>query len=255
MPSNPDGFYPDKHSQRSQRSNRERRSQVEAIPVLDAAEQVTVSISMLREHYDSIMRIVRANGCEPDEGMLLVLMSGLGYMDASLQIEGINRADEVVEAARRAENLVQDLAQYHSMYAVMKYKAFKMYKINQTLEFNVAGLRATERMWEQWAERMRREQADLRAEVLRLRSVMSEFTVSTPNVDGSLPSEHRLDEVLALLIPTLQKPLILPQPGEGEKMPPPAGTVEILEQALGEGNTTDAGTNMPWWRRLFRRMG
>jgi hypothetical protein len=91
------------------------------------------------------------------------------------------------------------------MYAVMKFKAFKMYKLNQTLEFNVAGLRATERMWEEWAERMRREQTELRTELLRLRSVMSEFDVRTRTDDGGT-EVRKFDEVLPFIVPALQHP-------------------------------------------------
>lgn len=181
------------------------RPRVEPIPVLDAAEQVTVQIDLLREQYEAIRRLSQANGWKEQEGLLTVLMAGVGYLDASLQVEGINRSEDEGELARRVDSLVQDLASYHSMYAVMKFKAFKMYKLNQTLEFNVSGLRATERMWEEWAERMRREQTELRTEVLRLRSVMSEFDVRTRTDDGG-SEVRRFDEVLPFIVPALQHP-------------------------------------------------
>ena len=187
----------------SSKPARPARPRVEPIPVLDAAEQVTVQIDLLREQYEAIRRLSQANGWKEQEGLLTVLMSGVGYLDANLQVEGINRSDDDGELARRVDSLVQDLASYHSMYAVMKFKAFKMYKLNQTLEFNVAGLRATERMWEEWAERMRREQAELRAEVLRLRSVMSEFDVRTRTDDGG-SEVRKFDEVLPFIVPALQ---------------------------------------------------
>jgi hypothetical protein len=122
-----------------------------------------------------------------------------------LQVEQINRSQDAGELASRVDSLVQDLASYHSMYAVMKFKAFKMYKLNQTLEFNVAGLRATERMWEEWAERMRKEQSELRTEVLRLRSVMSEFDVRTRTNDGGT-EVRKFEEVLPFIIPAMQHP-------------------------------------------------
>ncbi|HVG00662.1 MAG TPA: hypothetical protein VND68_12555 [Chloroflexia bacterium] len=189
----------------SSKPARPARPRVEPIPVLDAAEQVTVQIDLLREQYESIRRLSQANGWKEQEGLLTVLMSGVGYLDATLQVEGINRSEDEGELARRVDSLVQDLASYHSMYAVMKFKAFKMYKLNQTLEFNVAGLRATERMWEEWAERMRREQTELRTEVLRLRSVMSEFDVRTRTGDGG-SEVRKFDEVLPFIVPALQHP-------------------------------------------------
>ena len=181
-----------------------RRPRVEPIPVLDAAEQVTVSIDLLREHYQSIQQLCRANEWDEQEGLLTMLMAGMGYLDATLQVEQINRSEDRTEVAERVDHLVQDLASYHSMYAVMKFKAFKMYKLNQTLEFNVAGLRATERMWEEWAERMRKEQSELRTEVLRLRSVMSEFDVRTRTDDGGT-EVRKFEDVLPFIVPAMQQ--------------------------------------------------
>lgn len=189
----------------SSRPARPARPRVEPVPVLDAAEQVTVQIDLLREHYDSIMRICRENEWKEQEGLLTVIMSGLGYLDSTLQLESINRSEDAGELVQRVDSLVQDLASYHSMYAVMKFKAFKMYKLSQTLEFNVAGLRATERMWEEWAERMRKEQAELRTEVLRLRAVMSEFDVRTRTEDGGT-EVRKFEEVLPFILPALQQP-------------------------------------------------
>lgn len=199
----------------SSKPARPSRPRVEPIPVLDAAEQVTVQVDLLREHYDAIRKLCQANGWTEQEGLLTVLLSGIGYLDATLQLESINRSDDSSELARRVDSLVQDLASYHSMYAVMKFKAFKMYKVNQTLEFNVAGLRATERMWEEWAERMRKEQADLRTEVLRLRAAMSEFDVRTRTSDGST-EVRKFDEVLPFIVPALQQPSA---PGEHSRAP------------------------------------
>ncbi len=189
----------------SSRPAKPARPRVEPVPVLDAAEQVTVQIDLLREHYDSIMRICQENGWKEQEGLLTVLMSGLGYLNSTLQVERINRSEDASELVQRVDSLVQDLASYHSMYAVMKFKAFKMYKLSQTLEFNVAGLRATERMWEEWAERMRKEQAELRTEVLRLRSVMSEFEVTTRTSNGGT-EVRKFEEVLPFILPAMQQP-------------------------------------------------
>lgn len=253
MPDKRDGHYLDDSSgENLSYSHDAGRSRVEPVPVLDEAEQVTVTINLLREQYDAIERLARSKGWEEQYGLLMVLMSGLGYLDASLQIERINRAIGERAAGERVDSLVQDLASYHSMYAVMKYKAFKMYKINQTLEFNVAGLRATERMWEEWAERMRREQADLRAEVLRLRSVMSEFTVSTLDADGTTPQEHRLAEVLPFFIPALQKASSLPEPADWEHKPQSARVDEPGATPV-EQPEKEIERRISWWGRLFRR--
>ena len=160
------------------------RSVVDPVPVLDAAESIRVEVDILKESYERILDLLQKEELDHDEGLRTVLLSGLGYMDATLQLGNINRAvaggDE--QEAQRIEGLVQDLASYHSMYSVLKYKTFKLYKLSQKLELNVAGLRAAEEMWAEWAERMRRERAEMQAEIIKLRALISEF-----NIDVTLP--------------------------------------------------------------------
>jgi hypothetical protein len=151
---------------------------LESIPALDEADSVTLQIEILKETYEEILQAVANNEWEHDEGLRTVLLTGLGYLDGKLRLEQIEASRGLgAQADERVNRLANDLAAYHSMYSVMKYKAFKLYKVNQVQEFNISGLRATERMWEGWADRMRRQHADLQAEVLRLRALMSEFKI------------------------------------------------------------------------------
>jgi len=154
-----------------------RPRRVEKIPVLDEADSATVQIDLLKEHYQELLTVIEANEWAEDEGFRTVLLSGLGYLSAKAKLDEVNRlaTSGDPEAAKKMETMVKELAAYHSMYSVMKFKAFKLYKVNQVLEFNVSGLRATERMWEGWADRMRRQHAEQQSELLRLRSLMSEF--------------------------------------------------------------------------------
>src|SRR5688572_3540645 len=166
------------------------RSVVDPVPMLDGAESIRVEVDILKESYERILDVLQQEELEHDEGLRTVLLSGLGYMDGKLQLGSINRAvaggDE--QEAHRIEGLVQDLAAYHSMYAVLKYKTFKFYKLSQKLELNVAGLRAAEDMWAEWADRMRRERAEMQLEIVKLRALISEF-----NLDVEMPptSVHR----------------------------------------------------------------
>lgn len=163
---------------RSHSNNGSSRRRFEPIPALDEADAVTVQIELLKETYDEILRAIAENEWEQDEGMRTVLLRGLGFVDGSLRLRQVGDATSPDgESVTRVETLANDLAVYHSMYSVMKYKAFKLYKVNQVLEFNVSGLRATERMWEGWADRMRRQHTELQAEVVRLRALMSEFKI------------------------------------------------------------------------------
>ena len=173
----------------AQSSGRSRRSGLERIPVFDAADSVDVQVEVLEETYEELEKIILENEWELEEGLRTVMLTGLGYLDAKQRLDKINVAavNGDGQAAKHMEDMLKDLAAYHSMYSVMKFKAFKLYKINQVLEFNVSGLRATESMWEGWAERMRRDHAELQAEVLRLRSMLSEFQLGRTEDTASLP--------------------------------------------------------------------
>jgi hypothetical protein len=153
------------------------RSALEPMPVFDEASLVTLQIEVLRESYDEILRVLEANEWGMDEGLTTMLLSGLGLQKGLVHLSEVNgmaaRGD--AHASQRVDDIVQELAAYHSMYSVMKFKAFKLYKLNQVLEFNNSGLRAQEEMWQEWAERMRAERDELSAELLRMRSLMSEF--------------------------------------------------------------------------------
>jgi hypothetical protein len=167
------------------------RPGLEPVPVFEAAESITVEIEILKESHEELLQVIRENEWDLDEGFRTLLLTGLGYQDAKLRLGQIEDEQAKRDAAGsiHIDLLVNDLATYHSMYSVMKFKAFKLYKVNQVLDFNISGLRATEELWEGWADVMRRQQAALQAELERLRAQLSEFeidSVSTP--DGTNPA-------------------------------------------------------------------
>jgi hypothetical protein len=156
---------------------RHQKSSLESIPVFEAASAVTVQVEILKENYDELVRLIEANEWEEEEGLTTIFLAGLGMQKGLLHLGEVNdlATHGQAHASQRVDDIVQELAAYHSMYSVMKFKAFKLYKLNQVLEFNNAGLRAQEDMWQEWAERMRREREGLNAELIRLRALLSEF--------------------------------------------------------------------------------
>jgi hypothetical protein len=162
-----------RHDEQQQRF----RSGLEAIPVFEEASSVSVQVEILRESYDELLRVVEANEWGMDEGLTTMLLSGLGLQKGLVHLNEVNGmvARGEAHSGQRVDEIVQELAAYHSMYSVMKFKAFKLYKLNQVLEFNNSGLRAQEEMWHEWAERMRTERDELSSELMRLRALLSEF--------------------------------------------------------------------------------
>src|SRR5690349_10831741 len=66
------------------------RSGLEPIPAFDVATSVTLQIEVLKETYDEIMRVLLENEWEREEGLRIMLLSGLGYLDAKERLARIN---------------------------------------------------------------------------------------------------------------------------------------------------------------------
>ena len=229
MSDTPDALPPQVDSAR--RTQGVTQSAVRPIRLLEGAEAVTFQVDILKESYEEILALIRLNDLEHEEGLRTVLLAGLGYMDAQLRLDRINKAYAAGDpkVAEHIEGLTQDLAAYHSMYSALKYRTFFLYKTSQKLEFNVAGLRSSERMWEEWAARIRQEHADLRAEVTRLRAIVSEF-----RVDG--------------------EPLIVPVEEHAPDSHEREVAVEITEVVSLE-NAQEGQERLSFWVRLRRLFG
>jgi hypothetical protein len=134
--------------------------------------------------------------------------------------------------------MVNELASYHSMYSVLKFKAFKLYKMNQSLDFNNSGLRAQEELWHEWAARMRRDKEELQAEVVRLRSLLSEFMLDWDSAGGPpLP-------------PGLTAAVKAPEVDQPQEAP-------ASEKMDGEGDISPKSDTVPdgFWARLRWLLG
>lgn len=230
MSDTPDALPPQVDSAR--RTQGVAQSAIRPIKLLEGADTVTFQVDILKESYEEILALIKLNDMEHEEGLRTVLLAGLGYMDAQLRVDKINKAYAAQDpkVTEHIEGLTQDLAAYHSMYSALKYRAFFLYKTSQKLEFNVAGLRASERMWEEWAARIRQEHSDLRAEVARLRAIVSEF-----RVDG--------------------EPLVLPVEGPALDAHERGLTVDVTEVGSLEV-APDVEARQSFWvrlRRLFRQ--
>ena len=214
-----------------------RRSSIEPVPAFDAASPVTVNVEILKESYDELLHVIEANEWTLEEGLTTVLLAGIGMQKGLLYLDEVSAmaAHGDAHAGKRVDDIVQELAAYHSMYSVMKFKAFKLYKLNQTLEFNNAGLRAQEVMWQEWADRMREERATLNAELVRLRALLSEFKLDWDD-SGAPPLPPG---VFASLRVKEQES----QPSPVEPEPPHLSPPEPVEE------------NISFWARLKRLFG
>lgn len=159
------------------------RPGLEPSPMFEEARSVNFEIEILEESYRELLAFMRAKEWDADYGLRAIFLAGLGYEKAQWHLDAITALAQRNDPAlsERVDEMVNELASYHSMYSVLKFKSFKLYKLNQVLEFNNSGLRAQEDLWHEWAARMRRDKEELQAEVIRLRSMLSEFKLDWDN--------------------------------------------------------------------------
>lgn len=162
------------------------RPGLEPIPLFEAARTVKLEVEILEENYRELLALMRTNEWTSDEGLRTVFLAGLGFEMAKWHLDTIGALAHRNDPAllERVDTMVNELASYHSMYSVLKFKSFKLYKLNQVLEFNNSGLRAQEELWHEWAARMRRDKEELQAELIRLRSLLSEFKLDWDKSGG-----------------------------------------------------------------------
>lgn len=216
-------------------SRRKPRSALEPIQMFDEAGLVSLEVEILEENYRELKALMQANEWGTDEGLRTVFLAGLGFQRAQWHLDAISALAQRDDPAliERVDAMVNELASYHSMYSVLKFKAFKLYKLNQVLEFNNSGLRAQEELWQEWAARMRRDKEDLKAEVIRLRALLSEFKLDWDS-GGGPPLPPGIEAAL------YSPPYVDPAPAVDEQISAVRAAAEDSSERVG------------LWKRLMR---
>jgi len=138
-----------------------------------------LSLSVLEETYAELRRLIEENGWDEEEGLRIVLTRGLAYLKGEAELSRWQIADGTV--AEELDRLRRQAMEYASMYAVMKFKAFKLMEVARVLELNVTGLRGENNLCHSTLRLLRDEIAGLKAENARLKARVVES-------DGAMPA-------------------------------------------------------------------
>lgn len=154
----------------------------------------TVEVPLLKETLRDARALIEEQKWDETEGLQIILANGLYYLRGEKQLQGLSGGTDGLAA--EVERLSRDLMDMHSMYAVMKYRAYTLSEAKQALEFNVTGLEtenrwSTSRLWQFRAdeERMQKELDALRAENEDLRQRLAEF--EAPEAEPAAPQRRR----------------------------------------------------------------
>ena len=154
----------------------------------------TVVVPLLEETLRNARALIEEQKWDEQEGLQIIFANGLYYLRGERSLGVLNCDDDAL--AREVERLTRDLMDMHSMYAVMKFRAYTLSEAKQALEFNVTGLEtenrwSTARLWQFRAdeEQMQKELDALRAENARLSQRLAQF--EDPAVEVVTPQSRK----------------------------------------------------------------
>lgn len=140
----------------------------------------TVEVPLLEETLRNARALIEQEKWDEQEGLQIIFANGLYYLRGEKQLQGIPGGTDGLAA--EVQRLTTELMDMHSMYAVMRFRAYTLSEAKQALEFNVTGLEvenrwSTARLWQFRAdeERMQKELEALHAENERLRQRLAQL--------------------------------------------------------------------------------
>ncbi len=152
------------------------------------AGKVTLEIELLKETYADLQAAIERNGWQPEEGPLIVLTLGLGY----LQGQRLLAADDETLAS-----LANRLTNMESQLAVMKFRTYSFMQDNQTLEMRMGALRNSANGLEHVVRRLQPERDALKAEVERLQAELVICQERLLALEAGLPEPSWCDKLVS----------------------------------------------------------
>ncbi len=155
--------------------------------MFDQAVEHLVEVAILEETRDEILELCRQEGWEVDEGLRIVLAYGLAHLRGERELLRLNASDADLASELAAK--AQQIADYHAMYSVMKFKAFKLLQVDRTLEMNVAGLRGELNLAHHTISHLREKVEALEAENVKLGQRLAAVESSASGDGAELAAE------------------------------------------------------------------
>jgi hypothetical protein len=166
----------------------------------------TVQIPLLEETLRNARALIEEQKWDEKEGLQIIFCNGLYYLRGERQLQDVPDGPDGLAA--EVQRLTAELMDMHSMYAVMKFRAYTLNEAKQALEFNVTGLEtenrwSTARLWQFRAdeERMQKELEALCAENELLRQRLAQLQAPAADV----VSPHSRKPFLARLLKALRR--------------------------------------------------
>jgi len=146
----------------------------------EGAEQVKVEVTLMRETWDDLLKMMEENGWKQNEGLIILLTTGMAFLRAERALSvsqgtaGLS-GDEI-------KKLLDRLTVVEARYASIKNFAFDVMRDHRTLELRAAPMERENLALHNLVWPLRRENDALKAEVQRLKQ---ELQARAPVTDGA----------------------------------------------------------------------
>jgi hypothetical protein len=162
----------------------------------DGAEQVKVEVTLMRETWDDLLKVIEDNEWKPNEGLIILLTTGMAFLRAERALSVPQGAAAL--SGEEVKKLLDRLMVIEARYASIKNFAFDIMRDHRVLEIKHAPIEQEYLHYKGMVWPLRRENDALKAEITRLNH---ESQAREPVTDGTaLPERHsRWQRLLSLL--------------------------------------------------------
>jgi len=153
----------------------------------DQSEPVTLEITVASATAHEIERVIAENSWERDEGLRLILGSGLGYVKGEKTLKAVEAG---TMTAQDLHKLVSRMMETESRMAVLRFRAFELERANQNWELSTGAIQNERMGLHGVVHRLREEIAALKAENAQLRAQLPAQAASSVS---AAPKPHSSD--------------------------------------------------------------
>jgi hypothetical protein len=150
-------------------------------------ELIPIEIQVTQDTFDDLNNYIDEKGINKNEGFLLIIGAGLGYLRVnSLEEEN----DDQIEGEINTERLIQRLIRTESSLAVTRYRMFELKNANQNWKLSSGAIYAENEGLRALAKRHADEISDLRNQILIKDSALKQCQAQLEKLAGkSHPAE------------------------------------------------------------------
>ncbi len=133
----------------------------------EGAEQVKVEVVLMRETWDEIANMLEENGWKPNEGLIILLTTGMAFLRSERALSVPEGAAGLSEA--EIKKLLDRLTIMEARYASIKNFAFDVLRDHRALELKFGPIAAEYANYKEMVWPLKKENDALKAELARLR--------------------------------------------------------------------------------------